>query len=173
MGSAKLSKHEHEKTFSFFPPHQLFTCLSLSRLLHYLRAKNRLRHCGLQGLDFQCILPWPRYLRHKVGPPLLCRHLFVRLRPRIHRSYRSARSPLRQLRLKLVSVYKSSSILPSIPAPVLHQPFMVCPGFSPIPAKLVSQIVPGKFVELNELLSSNIALNEPEPQLLFDGRSAC
>ena len=39
-----------------------------------------------------------------------------------------------------------------------------------IPAKLVGQIVAGKFVELNELSSSNIVLNEPEPQLLFDGR---
>ena len=54
--------------------------------------------------------------------------------------------------------------------PVLHQPFVVGPGFSPVPAKLVSQIVAGKFVELHELLSSNIVSSEPEPQLLFDGR---
>ena len=54
--------------------------------------------------------------------------------------------------------------------PVLQQPFVVGPGFSPVPAKLVSQIVAGKFVELHELLSSNLVLNEPEPQLLFDGR---
>ena len=31
-------------------------------------------------------------------------------------------------------------------------------------------IVSGKFVELDELLSTNIVLTEPEPQLLFDGR---
>ena len=31
-------------------------------------------------------------------------------------------------------------------------------------------MVAGKFVGLNELLSSNIVLNEPEPQLLFNGR---
>ena len=40
-----------------------------------------------------------------------------------------------------------------------HQPFVVGLEFSPIPAKLVGQIVAGKFVELNDLLSSNIVLN--------------
>ena len=54
--------------------------------------------------------------------------------------------------------------------PILQQPFVMGPGFSPVPAKLVSQIVAGKFVELHELLSTNLVLNEPEPQLLFDGR---
>ena len=54
--------------------------------------------------------------------------------------------------------------------PILQQPFVVGPGFSLVPAKLVSQIVAGKFVELHELLSTNLVLNEPEPQLLFDGR---
>ena len=38
------------------------------------------------------------------------------------------------------------------------------------PAKLVSWIVAGKFVELHELLSTNLVLNEPEPQLLFNGQ---
>jgi len=52
----------------------------------------------------------------------------------------------------------------------LHQPFMVGPEFSPIPAKLVSKIVAGKFVELNELLSVNRVSTESEPQLLFDSR---
>lgn len=47
--------------------------------------------------------------------------------------------------------------------PIFHQLFMVGPGFLPVPAKLVSQIVAGEFVELNELL------NELEPQLWFDG----
>ena len=53
--------------------------------------------------------------------------------------------------------------------PVLHQPFVVGHGFSPVPAILVSQIVAGKFVELHELLPANIVITEPEPQLLFDG----
>ena len=49
---------------------------------------------------------------------------------------------------------------------------MVGPRFSPVLAKLVSQIVAGKFVELHELLPSNIVLTEPDTQLLFDGRLA-
>ena len=39
-----------------------------------------------------------------------------------------------------------------------------------IPVKLVSQIVAGKFVEQNELLSVNIVSTESEPQLLYNGR---
>ena len=31
------------------------------------------------------------------------------------------------------------------------------PGFAPVPAKLVGQIIPGKFVELSDLLQANIA----------------
>ena len=49
---------------------------------------------------------------------------------------------------------------------------MVAPGFSPVPPKLVSQIISGKFVELSELLSSNIVQthSDSDPQLFFDGR---
>ena len=56
------------------------------------------------------------------------------------------------------------------PAPILHQPFVVSLEFSPIPEKIDTQIVSRKFVEFDELLSTNIVLTEPEPQLLFDGR---
>ena len=66
------------------------------------------------------------------------------------------------------SVVLTSS--PANPAPILHQPFVVGLGFSRIPPKIVTQIASGKFVEFDELLSTNIALMEPEPQLLFDGR---
>ena len=55
------------------------------------------------------------------------------------------------------------------PAPILHQPFVIGLGFSPIPPKIVTQILSGKFVEFDELLSTNIVLMEPELQLLFDG----
>ena len=51
-----------------------------------------------------------------------------------------------------------------------HQPFVVGPGFLTGPAKVVSHIVAGKFVDLHEQLSAKLVLNEPEPQLLFDGR---
>ena len=38
----------------------------------------------------------------------------------------------------------------------------------------MSQIVAGKFIELNELLSTNLVLNKPKPQLLFQLRkSSC
>ena len=70
----------------------------------------------------------------------------------------------------LASPVFSDSLFPSFSAPNLLQPFVVGPGFSPIPAKLVSQITSGKFVELSDLLASNLSSSEPEPQLLFDGR---
>ena len=54
--------------------------------------------------------------------------------------------------------------------PVLNQPFIVGPGFSPIPAKVVGEVVAGKFIDLGNLLPSTVASAEPEPQLLFDGR---
>ena len=54
--------------------------------------------------------------------------------------------------------------------PIPHQPFVVGPGFLTGPAKVVSHIVAGKFVDLHEQLSAKLVLNEPEPQLLFDGR---
>ena len=54
--------------------------------------------------------------------------------------------------------------------PVVDQPFVVGPGFSPVPAKLVSQIVAGKYVDLSELLAVNLVQKDPEPQLLLDGR---
>ena len=50
------------------------------------------------------------------------------------------------------------------------QPFVVGPDFSPVPVKLVSQILAGTYIDLNELLPANLQLKEPEPQLLLDGR---
>ena len=70
----------------------------------------------------------------------------------------------------------ASTVVPSVvlPAhvnpPVLHQPFTVGPGCSPVPSKLVTQIVSGKFVDLSDLNSSNLAEAENDPQLMFDGR---
>ena len=56
-------------------------------------------------------------------------------------------------------------------SPLLDQPFVVGPGFLPVSAKLVSQIVSGKYVDLSELLAVNLELKELEPQLLLDGHS--
>jgi len=48
-------------------------------------------------------------------------------------------------------------------------PFVVGPGFSPVPGKLVSQILRGTFVDLSELLSANLVSSDPEPHLMLDG----
>ena len=50
------------------------------------------------------------------------------------------------------------------------QPFVVGPGYSPVPAKLVSQIRNGTFVDLSELLAANLVSSDSEPQLMFDRR---
>ena len=50
------------------------------------------------------------------------------------------------------------------------QPFVVGPGFSPVPPKLVAQITIEKLIELRNLLSANLQQTKPEPQLLLDGR---
>lgn len=58
----------------------------------------------------------------------------------------------------------------SHPLPVLHPPFVVGPGFFPVRAKVASQIVSRKFVDLGDLLQANISQAESEPQVFFDGR---
>ena len=55
-------------------------------------------------------------------------------------------------------------------SPIFQQPFVVGPGFSPIPAKTVSQILAGKVVDLSDLLTVNIAQHEPESHVYLDGR---
>ena len=56
---------------------------------------------------------------------------------------------------------------------VADQTFMVGPGVSPVLAKLVSQIVAGKYVDLCDLLPANLHVKEPEPQLqLFNFHAA-
>ena len=47
------------------------------------------------------------------------------------------------------------------------QPFVVGLGFSPVPAKLVNQIVTGKYIDLSELLAANLDRTEQELQLLL------
>ena len=57
-----------------------------------------------------------------------------------------------------------------LPSPLLDQAFVVGAGFSPVPAKIVAQIVAGKFTDLSDLLAVNLVQKDPEPQLLLDGR---
>ena len=78
-------------------------------------------------------------------------------------------SPAVSLPLCAFGTSSSASVSSLSSLPALQQLFVVGPGFSPIPAKLVGQIVAGKFVDLSELLSLNIASAEPEPQLYFEG----
>ena len=69
--------------------------------------------------------------------------------------------------LPLPQVSLSSAIL----FPVLKQPFIVGPGFIPVPAMTVGQVVAGKFADdLGDLLPSSVSSADPEPQLLFDSR---
>lgn len=69
----------------------------------------------------------------------------------------------------LVTLVFSDPVFPLIMAPTLLQPFVVGPGLYAIPAKLVSRITLGKFVEMSKLLSSNLTSPEWELQLLLDG----
>ena len=66
---------------------------------------------------------------------------------------------------------RNSSLVALVPSGLLlQQPFVVGPGFSPTPAKTVSQIVAGKYVNLGDLLSVNITQTEPKSQAFLDGR---
>ena len=55
-------------------------------------------------------------------------------------------------------------------SPTDCQPFIVGPGCSPVSAKLVSQIIAGKFTELADLVSTNTNSIDEEPRLFLDGR---
>ena len=55
------------------------------------------------------------------------------------------------------------------PWTLVYQPFVVGLGFSPVPAKLVAQILAGKYMDLSELLPASLQYKEPKQQLLLDG----
>ena len=63
-----------------------------------------------------------------------------------------------------------AALFGSTTGPVLNQPFVIGPGFPPIPAKIVAQILAGEFVDLSDLLTVNIVQAEPESHVLLDGR---
>ena len=62
------------------------------------------------------------------------------------------------------------SLESSLASPKSEKAFIVGPGHAPIPSKLVSKIVGGKFVELADLLSVNLRAVEQEPQTFLDGK---
>ena len=52
----------------------------------------------------------------------------------------------------------------------LNRLFVVGPGYSPIPEKLVTKIRSGQFVDLADLLAENLKAQETEPQMYLDGK---
>lgn len=67
--------------------------------------------------------------------------------------------------------FSDSSFIASLPlGPLLQQPFVVGHGYSPILAKMVSQIVTGKYVDLGDFLSVNILRSKLESQAFLDRR---
>ena len=62
-----------------------------------------------------------------------------------------------------------SPVGPAI-SPALPQPFVIGPGSAPVPAKVVAQILSGKYVDMSELINTNLVESENEPQVLLDGR---
>ena len=51
----------------------------------------------------------------------------------------------------------------------LHKTFVVGPGYSPIPEKLVTKIKAGQFVDLVDLLPENVKAQDSEPQMYLEG----
>ena len=64
------------------------------------------------------------------------------------------------------STYLGNSLFP----PSVDKAFVVGPGHAPIPAKLVSKITSGHFVDLANLLSANLRTAEQELQTFLDGK---
>ena len=66
--------------------------------------------------------------------------------------------------------FSDSSLVANLSSgPLLQQPFVVGPGFLPILAKTISQIVAGKYVDLGDLLPVNIVQTERQSQAFLDG----
>ena len=102
---------------------------------------------------------------HKVGQTFLF-HRLCRLCPLVSSVAPSPSS----VATGLFSSVPSSLPVPTLPA--LQQSFVLPPGYSPVPPKLVTQIVTNKFVEFCDLLSKNIeqSQSDTDPQVYFDGR---
>ena len=64
----------------------------------------------------------------------------------------------------------STPTLAHVVASLLHKPFVVGPGYSPIPEKLVRKIKAGQFVNLADLLPENVKAQDFEPQTYLDGK---
>ena len=69
----------------------------------------------------------------------------------------------------MVAEWAKTSSLPatSITSLLADQPFVVGPGISVVPLKLVFQIMVGKYIDLCDLLPMNMQVKEPELQFLI------
>lgn len=67
------------------------------------------------------------------------------------------------------SAFSTPSLAHSV-ASLLHKPFVVGPGYSPIPKKLATKIKAGKFFDIKDLLPENIKAQDCEPQTYRDGK---
>ena len=65
--------------------------------------------------------------------------------------------------------FSTPALAPSV-ASSLHKPFVIGPGYSPIPAKLVTKLRAGQFVDLADLLPENVKAQDSEPQSYLDGK---
>ena len=63
----------------------------------------------------------------------------------------------------------SAGVGRSVLPPSLEKAFVVGPGHVPIPAKVVSKMISGQFVELADFLSANLRAVYQEPRTFLDG----
>ena len=75
-------------------------------------------------------------------------------------------SPVMATHVSSLASGSVSSVSPSS----FDKAFVVGPGHAPIPAKLVTKITSGQFVDLADLLSANLRSVEHEPQTFLDGK---
>ena len=58
----------------------------------------------------------------------------------------------------------------SVSSAAVGKDFVIGPGYSPIPHKLVTKITTGLFVELEDLLPDNLKANKSETQMFLEGK---
>ena len=63
-----------------------------------------------------------------------------------------------------------SGVRRSVVLPSREKAFVVGAGHAPIPAKVVSKIINGQFVDLADLLSANLRAVDQEPHTVLDGK---
>ena len=70
----------------------------------------------------------------------------------------------------VICIRPIGSSFPSTLVQSQNRPFIVGPGYSPIPEKLASKIRSGHFIVLADLLAENLKAQETGPQTYLDGK---